>query len=118
VISCGWLGPPANGRKDGTNYLLGSAIHFTCNQGYELAGTKERICQATGAWSGDSPSCILRSGLFPFKCYKLSLEITTMVIMGQSQYMVMALGKSNLSFGEDIGHETPAHLERLIFKSK
>ncbi|XP_040504045.1 sushi domain-containing protein 2 isoform X2 [Gallus gallus] len=63
VISCGWLGPPANGRKDGTNYLLGSAIHFTCNQGYELAGTKERICQATGAWSGDSPSCILRSDI-------------------------------------------------------
>ncbi|XP_040540697.1 sushi domain-containing protein 2 isoform X1 [Gallus gallus] len=63
VISCGWLGPPTNGRKDGTNYLLGSAIHITCNQGYELAGTKERICQATGAWSGDSPSCILRSDI-------------------------------------------------------
>jgi len=26
--------------------------------------------------------------------------------------------KQPLSFGEDIGHETPAHLERLIFKSK
>lgn len=109
MISCGWLGPPTNGRKDGTNYLLGSAIHITCNQGYELAGTKERICQATGAWSGDSPSCILRSGLFPFKCYKLSLEITTMVIMGQSQYMVMALGKSNLSLLGKILDMRPLH---------
>ncbi|XP_010718687.1 sushi domain-containing protein 2 [Meleagris gallopavo] len=58
VISCGWLDPPTNGRKDGTNYLLGSAIHFTCNQGYELTGSKERICQSTGAWSGDSPDCL------------------------------------------------------------
>ncbi|NXJ03679.1 SUSD2 protein, partial [Odontophorus gujanensis] len=57
VISCGWLDHPTNGRKDGTNYLLGSAIQFICNQGYELTGSKERICQVTGAWSGDSPNC-------------------------------------------------------------
>ncbi|KFV79865.1 Sushi domain-containing protein 2, partial [Struthio camelus australis] len=57
VISCGWLDHPANGRKDGMKYLLGSAVHFICNQGYELTGSKERICQATGAWSGETPSC-------------------------------------------------------------
>ncbi|XP_068767709.1 sushi domain-containing protein 2 isoform X3 [Struthio camelus] len=61
VISCGWLDHPANGRKDGMKYLLGSAVHFICNQGYELTGSKERICQATGAWSGETPSCILRT---------------------------------------------------------
>ncbi|NWH57177.1 SUSD2 protein, partial [Geococcyx californianus] len=57
VISCGWLDYPTNGRKNGTNYLLGSTISFHCDQGYELIGPKERICQATGAWSGDPPSC-------------------------------------------------------------
>ncbi|XP_062446217.1 sushi domain-containing protein 2 [Rhea pennata] len=61
VVSCGWLDHPANGRKEGRNYLLGSAVHFICNQGYELTGSKERICQATGAWSGETPSCILRT---------------------------------------------------------
>uniref|UniRef100_A0A8C6Z6W7 Sushi domain containing 2 n=1 Tax=Nothoprocta perdicaria TaxID=30464 RepID=A0A8C6Z6W7_NOTPE len=61
VISCGWLDHPANGRKEGTNYLSGSAIHFICNQGYELTGSKQRICEATGVWSGATPSCILRT---------------------------------------------------------
>lgn len=74
VISCGWLDHPTNGRKNGTNYLLGSIISFICNQGYELTGAKERICQVTGTWSGDTPSCVARAGLFPFKCYRLTLK--------------------------------------------
>ncbi|NWS25030.1 SUSD2 protein, partial [Polioptila caerulea] len=57
VISCGWLDPPANGRKNDTNYLLGSTIHFTCNEGYELTGSQQRTCQASGLWSGDTPQC-------------------------------------------------------------
>ncbi|KAM8797748.1 kremen protein 1 [Eudromia elegans] len=61
VISCGWLDHPANGRKEGTNYLSGSAIHFICNQDFELIGSEQRICQATGAWSGETPICMLRT---------------------------------------------------------
>ncbi|NXY74058.1 SUSD2 protein, partial [Glareola pratincola] len=57
VISCGWLGHPTNGTKNGTNYLLGSTITFTCDEGYELTGAKERTCQVTGTWSGETPSC-------------------------------------------------------------
>ncbi|PKU32456.1 sushi domain-containing protein 2 [Limosa lapponica baueri] len=57
VISCGWLGHPANGTKNGTNYLLGSTISFACNQGYALSGAKERTCQVTGTWSGDTTTC-------------------------------------------------------------
>ncbi|NXR95280.1 SUSD2 protein, partial [Hypocryptadius cinnamomeus] len=57
VISCGWLDHPTNGRKNNTNYLLGSTINFTCNEGYELTGPQERTCQVSGAWSGDTPQC-------------------------------------------------------------
>ncbi|XP_014109212.1 PREDICTED: sushi domain-containing protein 2 [Pseudopodoces humilis] len=57
VISCGWLEHPTNGRKNDTNYLLGSTINFTCNVGYELTGSQERTCQVSGAWSGDTPQC-------------------------------------------------------------
>ncbi|NWV99050.1 SUSD2 protein, partial [Machaerirhynchus nigripectus] len=57
AISCGWLGPPTNGSKNGTNYLLGSTINFTCNPGYELTGSQQRTCQESGAWSGDTPHC-------------------------------------------------------------
>lgn len=67
VISSGWLDHPNNGRKNGTNYLI-------CNEGYELTGSNERICQVTGAWSGHTLSCILRTGLVPLQCYKLALK--------------------------------------------
>ncbi|XP_071618915.1 sushi domain-containing protein 2 isoform X2 [Heliangelus exortis] len=63
VISCGWLDHPTNGIKNGTNYLLGATISFLCDQGYELTGSKERICQVTGAWSGDTASCIVRTDI-------------------------------------------------------
>ncbi|NXU50304.1 SUSD2 protein, partial [Turnix velox] len=57
VLSCGWLEGPTNGTKNGTNYLLGSTISFACDQGYLLTGTKERTCQLTGTWSGETPHC-------------------------------------------------------------
>ncbi|KAM3937033.1 sushi domain-containing protein 2 [Leptodactylus fuscus] len=61
VVSCGWLAPPANGKKEGNNYLLGSDITFSCNQGFVLLGSKKRICQADGSWSGETTTCILGS---------------------------------------------------------
>ncbi|NXO25816.1 SUSD2 protein, partial [Cisticola juncidis] len=57
VISCGWLEHPTNGKKNATNYLLGSTISFSCNEGYELTGSQERTCQVSGAWSGETPQC-------------------------------------------------------------
>ncbi|KAL2298448.1 hypothetical protein Nmel_015445, partial [Mimus melanotis] len=65
MISCGWLDHPTNGRKNNTNYLQGSTINFTCNEGYELMGSQERTCQVSGAWSGNTPQCSpeTRSGL-------------------------------------------------------
>lgn len=74
VISCGWLEHPTNGRKNDTNYLLGSTINFTCNAGYELTGSEERTCQVSGAWSGDTPQCIPETGLFPFRYLTLLLK--------------------------------------------
>ncbi|NXD40190.1 SUSD2 protein, partial [Copsychus sechellarum] len=57
VVSCGWLDHPTNGRKNDTNYLQGSTINFTCNEGYELMGSQEITCQVSGDWSGDTPQC-------------------------------------------------------------
>ncbi|XP_065899134.1 uncharacterized protein [Dysidea avara] len=34
------------------------ACNFTCNTGYELAGSDTRICQSDGSWSGTDALCI------------------------------------------------------------
>ncbi|XP_062943469.1 sushi domain-containing protein 2 [Cynocephalus volans] len=57
VVSCGWLGPPTNGHKEGTRYLVGSTISFHCDNSYSLVGTETSTCQADGTWSTPTPKC-------------------------------------------------------------
>uniref|UniRef100_A0A8C9S3J0 Sushi domain containing 2 n=1 Tax=Scleropages formosus TaxID=113540 RepID=A0A8C9S3J0_SCLFO len=58
VVSCGWLAPPSNGQKEGTRYLQGAVVKFSCNSGYVLSGSAERTCLANGQWSGDATHCV------------------------------------------------------------
>ncbi|XP_077353315.1 sushi domain-containing protein 2 isoform X2 [Festucalex cinctus] len=57
VVSCGWLAPPANGKKEGTTYLQGATVRLLCNDGFALRGSAERTCQADGTWSGGDTVC-------------------------------------------------------------
>ncbi|KAM9194369.1 sushi domain-containing protein 2 isoform 2-T2 [Dugong dugon] len=57
VVSCGWVAPPANGHKEGTMYLVGSTVHFSCDHGYSLDGAEASTCQADGTWSIPTPRC-------------------------------------------------------------
>ncbi|XP_035514372.1 sushi domain-containing protein 2 isoform X1 [Morone saxatilis] len=58
VVSCGWLPTPRNGKKNGTRYLEGSTLSFTCNEGYILYGSTERTCLDDGTWTGKQTNCI------------------------------------------------------------
>nr|XP_015221886.1 PREDICTED: sushi domain-containing protein 2 [Lepisosteus oculatus] len=58
VISCGWLPPPNNGKKEGTTYLAGATVKFSCDDGHVLSGSAERTCQDDGNWSGDTTHCV------------------------------------------------------------
>lgn len=58
VQSCGWLSPPNHGQKEGTLYLEGATVTFSCNSGYSLYGSQERTCQADGEWSGEDAHCV------------------------------------------------------------
>ncbi|KAM6155565.1 sushi domain-containing protein 2 [Rhynchocyon petersi] len=57
VVSCGWMAPPANGHKEGTRYLAGSTVRFSCDHGYNLDGAEASTCQADGTWSMPTPRC-------------------------------------------------------------
>lgn len=58
VKSCGWLSPPTNGKKEGTNYLQGSIVRFSCDEGFTMEGPAERVCTRIGGWSGQETRCI------------------------------------------------------------
>ncbi|XP_072243499.1 sushi domain-containing protein 2 isoform X2 [Leuresthes tenuis] len=57
VVSCGWLPSPRNGKKNGSHYLQGSTLNFTCNEGYILYGSRERTCVDDSSWTGEQPYC-------------------------------------------------------------
>ena len=55
--SCGHPGKPRNGHRVGSNFKIGGKVEFECNPGYKLIGSKDRICQPNGLWSGSVPVC-------------------------------------------------------------
>ncbi|XP_051906586.1 sushi domain-containing protein 2 [Hippocampus zosterae] len=61
VISCGWLAPPIDGKKEGTTYLQGATVRLLCDEGFVLQGSAERTCQADGTWSGGDTLCVVHS---------------------------------------------------------
>ncbi|XP_038589592.1 sushi domain-containing protein 2-like isoform X1 [Micropterus salmoides] len=63
VVSCGWLSPPNNGKKEGTTYLQGAKVLFSCDEGYTLKGSAERVCQQNGQWSGEDTNCVVPNNL-------------------------------------------------------
>ena len=58
LSDCKYLRSVENGKVDismGTTFT--SMATYSCNTGYQLRGDSTRLCQATGNWSGDQPSC-------------------------------------------------------------
>ncbi|XP_034048817.1 sushi domain-containing protein 2 isoform X2 [Thalassophryne amazonica] len=91
VITCGWLSPPTNGKKEGTTYLQGAKVQFSCNHGYSLKGSTERICQENGQWSGDVTNCVVTSNVtgivvaVVLGCATLATIIATVILSYRKQ---------------------------------
>ena len=41
----------------GRSYLFGDVIHYSCEEGYKLQGSKSRQCNEHGIWTGTRPTC-------------------------------------------------------------
>ena len=84
LVTCSSLNDPNNGM---INCSLGDdgvpsyedTCSFTCNTGYELAGSDTRTCQSNGGWSGSDVICIRGSYTnVPTDCYIFyTLPMTT-----------------------------------------
>ena len=60
-VDCGDPGVISNGdRALGSTTFLSRVVYF-CNTGYVLNGNRNRVCEASGNWSGSHPSCISKS---------------------------------------------------------
>uniref|UniRef100_A0A6I8P0Q8 CUB and Sushi multiple domains 2 n=1 Tax=Ornithorhynchus anatinus TaxID=9258 RepID=A0A6I8P0Q8_ORNAN len=57
-------GVPERGKRLGSDFRLGSSIQFTCNEGYDLQGSKRITCMKVSdmfaAWSDHRPVCRAR----------------------------------------------------------
>ena len=58
AVNCDVLTDPANGQvSHNTGTTLHQTATYSCNTGYDLVGDRTRTCQATGQWSGSTPTC-------------------------------------------------------------
>ncbi len=56
-VDCGPLSSPKDGQVIFKTTTLNSVATYTCNSGFDLIGSSERICQAGGTWSKEAPVC-------------------------------------------------------------
>ena len=56
-IHCGSLSPPSNGIMTGNNEVVDSVLIFSCDYGFRLSGSTQRICMDIGDWNGTDVFC-------------------------------------------------------------
>ncbi|KAI4880189.1 hypothetical protein NFI96_002477 [Prochilodus magdalenae] len=54
-------GIPDRGKRKGSDFRRGATVHFSCDEGYELQGSKSitcmRVTDSYVGWSDDRPIC-------------------------------------------------------------
>ncbi|XP_076346234.1 sushi, von Willebrand factor type A, EGF and pentraxin domain-containing protein 1-like isoform X1 [Tachypleus tridentatus] len=80
-ISCSELLSVDHGEITAPDTTYSSTAIYSCMVGYELNGSKQRICQQDGLWSGSEPSCE------PISCSMEDLQIPNGRIIGENHLM-------------------------------
>ncbi|XP_078583892.1 P-selectin-like [Branchiostoma floridae x Branchiostoma japonicum] len=65
VVQCPALSNPTNGAVSYSSRNYGDVASYTCNTGYNMAGSSTRTCQSSGSWSYSAPSCRVVQCPFP-----------------------------------------------------
>ena len=45
-----------------TETTFGSIATYSCDEGFGIQGSSERVCEATGRWNRSQPSCESKGG--------------------------------------------------------
>ena len=54
---CADPGVPAGAVKVGNIYDIDDKVTYDCNNNLILVGSRERVCQENGQWTGMEPAC-------------------------------------------------------------
>ena len=57
VVDCGALESPEFGDVNINETTFGSIANYSCQTGYVLNGTSERVCEEDGQWTDLMPQC-------------------------------------------------------------
>ena len=57
TVDCGTIDAPMNGSLSSNQTVYPNSMHFACDPGFILSGSKLRICQANGTWDGMKTVC-------------------------------------------------------------
>uniref|UniRef100_A0A671VEB7 C3/C5 convertase n=1 Tax=Sparus aurata TaxID=8175 RepID=A0A671VEB7_SPAAU len=67
---CADPGIPAGASRTGNIFGIDDTVRYSCNGNLILVGSKERVCQENGQWSGNEPACYYKH------TYDTSLEVS------------------------------------------
>uniref|UniRef100_A0A4W5JR48 C3/C5 convertase n=1 Tax=Hucho hucho TaxID=62062 RepID=A0A4W5JR48_9TELE len=67
---CADPGIPAGASRFGSSFGIDDKVMYHCDKGLHLLGSKERVCQENGQWTGTEPKCYYKH------TYDTALEIT------------------------------------------
>ncbi|XP_066283044.1 sushi, von Willebrand factor type A, EGF and pentraxin domain-containing protein 1-like [Branchiostoma lanceolatum] len=56
-LQCPSLASPNHGTVSSSLNLVGDTVTFSCDPGFEIVGSTDRLCQSDGTWSGTQPRC-------------------------------------------------------------
>jgi CUB/sushi domain-containing protein len=59
IVDCGTLTAPTNGSVSAPKTTYGQVATYSCMTGYGPSGSATRTCQASGAWDGMAPTCVV-----------------------------------------------------------
>jgi hypothetical protein len=57
AVDCGKVEPPENGAIRGRLTIYPNKVTFSCSDGFDLIGSPELQCLASGQWSNNTPAC-------------------------------------------------------------
>lgn len=66
IHHCSDLTSPRDGHVTALSKNEGSIAHYVCKKGFQLDGASERVCQISGQWQYEDPTCVaMRCGSVP-----------------------------------------------------